>query len=145
MANYNKVLLIGNLTRDPQLRYTPNERAVCEFGMAVNRKWKSQSGQDGEEVLYVEVVAWGRQAETLDKYMKKGRPIFVEGRLTLDQWESKQGEKRSKIRVTLENFQFLGGRQGTGTGGANRPDQQGDQKPDDYQYNQDLEDDTIPF
>jgi len=104
MANVNKVILIGNLTRDPELRYTPSGTAVCEFGMAVNRKYK-----DREETTFVDLVAWARQAELISEYCKKGRPLFVEGRLTFDSWEGKDGQKRSRLRVTVENFQFLGG------------------------------------
>jgi len=147
MANYNKVMLIGNLTRDPQLRYTPSQMAVCEFGLAVNRRRRSTSGEQQEEVCFVEITAWGKQAETLSKYVTKGRQLFVEGRLTFDQWEGKDGQKRSKLKVTLEGFQFLdSGRGGAGAGGAREaaPEKGADTK-DDYPYNQELEDDTIPF
>ena len=149
MANYNKVMLIGNLTRDPQLRYTPNQMAVCEFGLAVNRRSRSASGEQREEVCFVDITAWGKQAETLSKYVTKGRQIFVEGRLTLDRWEAQDGQKRSKLKVTLEGFQFLdsnrarSGAPGQAAGGDQaKPQPQGGS---DYQYNQDLEDDTIPF
>ncbi len=113
MANYNKVILIGNLTRDPELRYTPKGTAVAKIGVAVNRTWRTESGETKEEVTFVDVDAFGRQAETLGQYMKKGRPIMVEGRLRLDSWEDKQsGQKRSKLGVVMESFQFLdyGGR-----------------------------------
>jgi single-strand DNA-binding protein len=109
MANLNKVFLMGNLTRDPQVTYLPsNQTAVCEIGMAVNRKWTGQDGQQKEEVMFVDCTAFGRQAETLGKYVKKGRPLFVEGRLKLDQWE-KDGVKRSKMRIVIEGFQFIDG------------------------------------
>ncbi len=116
MASLNKVFLIGNLTRDPELRYTPQGTAVASFGLASNRRWKSSDGQDKEETLFVDVTAFGRQAEIISEYMSKGRPIFVEGRLKLDQWQDKEsGAKRSKLTVTVESFQFLGA--GPGAGG----------------------------
>ena len=145
MANYNKVMLLGNLTRDPQLRYTPSQMAVCEFGLAVNRRRRSSSGEQQEEVCFVDITAWGKQAETLSKYVTKGQPLFIEGRLTLDRWETKDGQKRSKLHVTLENFQFLdSGRNRQGAAGA-PPEGPAKSGGDAYQYNQDLEDDTIPF
>jgi len=113
MANYNKVILIGNLTRDPELRYTPKGTAVAKIGVAVNRSWRTESGETKEEVTFVDVDAFGRQAETLGQYMKKGRPIMIEGRLKYDTWEDKQtNQKRSKLGVVMESFQFLdyGGR-----------------------------------
>jgi len=120
MASYNKVLLLGNLTRDPELRVTPKGTAICTFGLAVNRKFKDESGGEREEVTFVDIEAWGRQGETISKYCTKGRPLFVEGRLRLDQWEDKNTkEKRSRMKVVLENFQFLGGGQREG-GGAPR-------------------------
>jgi len=113
MANFNKVFLMGNLTRDPELRYTPSGTAVASFGLASNRRWKGPSGEDREETVFVEVNAFGRQAELISEYMSKGRQIFVEGRLKLDQWNDKEsGAKRSKLTVTVENFQFLGAPQG---------------------------------
>ncbi len=108
MANFNKVFLMGNLTRDPELRYTPKGTAIAKLGLAVNRSWRDDSGQTKEEVTFVDIDAFGRQAETLGQYMKKGRPIFIEGRLRLDSWEDKQtNQKRSKLGVVLESFQFL--------------------------------------
>jgi single-strand DNA-binding protein len=119
MANLNKVMLIGNLTRDPELRVTPKGTAICTFGLAVNRKFKDESGGEREEVTFVDIEAWGKQGETVSKYCTKGRPLFVEGRLRLDQWEDKNTkEKRSRMKVVLENFQFLGS--GRGDGGGNR-------------------------
>ena len=117
MANLNKVMLIGNLTRDPELRVTPKGTAICTFSIAVNRKFKDDSGGEREEVTYVDIEAWGKSGENISKYCTKGRPLFVEGRLRLDQWEDKNTkEKRSRMKVVLENFQFLGG--GRGEGGA---------------------------
>ena len=110
MASVNKVILIGNLTRDPELRYTPKGSAVCEVGLAVNRKYKLDSGETREEVTYLDVTFWGKQGETVSKWMKKGRPLYIEGRLQMDTWEDKtSGQKRSKIRIIAEEFQFLGG------------------------------------
>lgn len=120
MANLNKVMLIGNLTRDPELRVTPKGTAICQFSLAVNRKFKDESGGEREEVTYVDIEAWSKQGETIAKYCTKGRPLFVEGRLRLDQWEDKTTkEKRSRMKVVLENFQFLGGgqRDGAAAGG----------------------------
>ena len=115
MANLNKVMLIGNLTRDPELRVTPKGTAICQFSLAVNRKFKDESGGEREEVTYVDIEAWSKQGETIAKYCTKGRPLFVEGRLRLDQWEDKTTkEKRSRMKVVLENFQFLGSGRGDG-------------------------------
>jgi single-strand DNA-binding protein len=119
MANLNKVMLIGNLTRDPELRVTPKGTAICQFSLAVNRKFKDESGGEREEVTYVDIEAWSKQGETIAKYCTKGRPLFVEGRLRLDQWEDKTTkEKRSRMKVVLENFQFLGSGRGDGAGGG---------------------------
>src|SRR5690348_16780506 len=113
MASFNKVILAGNLTRDPELRYTPKGMAIAKIGLAINRSWKSESGEMKEEVTFVDVDAFGRQAETIGQYFKKGRPILIEGRLKLDQWDDKQtGQKRSRLGVVLEGFQFLGGGKG---------------------------------
>ena len=108
MANFNKVFLMGNLTRDPQLSYLPSQTAVVEFGLAVNRRWRGKDGQDKNEVCFVDCRAFGRTAENINKYMSKGRALFVEGRLTFDSWTAQDGTKRSKHRITVENFQFIG-------------------------------------
>ncbi len=119
MANFNKVYLIGNLTRDPELRVTPKGTAICQFGIAVNRQFKDESGAMRDDTTFVDIEAWGKQGETISKYCQKGRPLFVEGRLKLDQWEDKtSGQKRSKMKVVLENFQFLGSGQRDGGGGG---------------------------
>jgi len=119
MASLNKVMLIGNLTRDPELRVTPKGTAICQFGLAVNRQFKDESGATRDETTFVDIEAWGKQGETVAKYLTKGRPLFVEGRLKLDSWDDKTtGQKRSKMKVVLENFQFLGGREGGEGGGA---------------------------
>jgi single-strand DNA-binding protein len=108
MANFNKVILAGNLTRDPELRYTPKGMAIAKLGLAINRTWKNEAGETKEEVTFVDVDAFGRTAETIGQYLKKGRPILIEGRLKLDQWDDKQtGQKRSRLGVVLETFQFL--------------------------------------
>jgi single-strand DNA-binding protein len=121
MAGYNKVILIGNLTRDPELRYTPQGVAIAKIGLAVNRTWRTESGETKEEVTFVDVDAFRRQAETLAQYLKKGSPLMVEGRLKLDQWDDKQtGQKRSRLGVVLEGFQFLGGGN-RGDGGGEAP------------------------
>lgn len=127
MASYNKVLLMGNLTRDPQLKYLPSQTAVVDFGIACNRKYKLQSGEQKEEVTFVDCSAFGRTAEVINQYFTKGKPIFIEGRLRYEQWEDKQGGgKRSRLSVHIDNFQFIGGREGGGgpggeEGGGGRP------------------------
>lgn len=110
MPNLNKVMLMGNLTRDPELRYTQNNTAVCQIGLAINRKWKDASGADKEEVVFIDCEAWGRTAEVLNQYVRKGDPIFIEGRLKLDQWQDKEGNNRSKLKVVVEGMQFLKGK-----------------------------------
>jgi len=108
MASFNKVILAGNLTRDPELRYTPKGTAVVKLGMAINRTWKSETGENKEEVTFVDVEAWDRQAEVIAQYFRKGRPILVEGRLKLDTWEDKNThQKQSKLKVRLETFSFI--------------------------------------
>jgi single-strand DNA-binding protein len=119
MASFNKVLLLGNLTRDPEVRYTPKGSAVCDLGIAVNRVYTTDTGEKREEVTYVDVVLWSRLAEIAGEYLKKGRPIFIEGRLQLDTWDDKQsGQKRSKLRVVGETMQLLGSRPGGGSAPA---------------------------
>lgn len=120
MASFNKVILAGNLTHDPELRYTPKGTAVAKLRLAINRVYNTESGEKKEEVTYVDVDAFARQAEVISQYLKKGRPILVEGRLRLDTWDDKQtGQKRSKLNVVLESFQFLdSGRSGENSAGA---------------------------
>jgi len=138
MANFNKVLLLGNLTRDPQLSYTPNQTAVVDFGLATNRKWTGQDGSQREETCFIDCRAFGRQAETINKYLSKGRMVFIEGRLSFDSWTAQDGTKRSRHRVTVETFQFMpsgaGGSAGTGS-----------QNTDTGIDNQQVSDDDIPF
>lgn len=110
---FNKVILLGNTTRDPELKYTPRGTAIARIGLAVNRKWKDESGALKEEVSFIDIDAFGRQAETIGQYVKKGRPLLVEGRLKQESWEDKQtGQKKSKIKVVLESFQFVGSNNG---------------------------------
>jgi single-strand DNA-binding protein len=112
MPNVNKVILIGNLTRDPQTKQLPSQSMVTEFGLAMNRKFKNHDGEDREEVCFVECAAFGRQAEVIQKYCRKGKQLYIEGRLRYDSWEDKNGHgKRSKLSVVVESFQFLGGRE----------------------------------
>ncbi len=119
MANLNKVMLIGNVTRDPEIKYTPKGSAVTDLGIAVNRVFTPEGGEKREETTFVDVTLWGRQAEIAGEYCKKGRSIYIEGRLQLDSWEDKAtGQKRSKLRVVGENFQLLGPRPGGGGGGG---------------------------
>ena len=134
-AGYNKVMLLGNLTRDVELRHTSGNQPVANIGLAVSRRWRSQEGEMREETTFVDCEAWGKTAETLSKYVSKGRPLFVEGRLKLDQWE-KEGQKHSKIKVVIEDFRFVdskpggeGGGGGGGGGGYSRPAPAGNQRP----------------
>ena len=119
MASFNKVVLVGNLTRDPELRYTPKGTAIAKIGLAVNRVWTNEAGEKKEEVTFVDVDVFGRTAENVGQYMRKGRPILIEGRLKLDQWDDKQtGQKKSRLGVVAETVQFLGSSQGGGEGGG---------------------------
>jgi single-strand DNA-binding protein len=125
MASFNKVILLGNLTRDPEVRYTPKGSAVCDLGVAVNRVYTTDSGEKREEVTYVDVVLWARLAEIAGEYLKKGRPVFVEGRLQMDTWDDKQsGQKRTKLRVVGETMQLLGSRT---TGATSAPAEASDE------------------
>jgi single-strand DNA-binding protein len=125
MASLNRVMLIGNLTRDPEVRYTPKGSAVADLAIAVNRNYTAESGEKREEVTYVDIVLWAKLAELAGQYLKKGRPVFIEGRLQMDQWEDKQtGQKRSRLRVVGENMQFLDSRRDN-AGGDNGEESQG--------------------
>ena len=119
MASFNKVILLGNLTRDPEVRYTPKGTAVTEIGMAINRTYTAENGEKREETTFVDVTLWGRTAEIAGEYLKKGRPVFIEGRLQLDTWDDKQsGQKRSKLKVVAEGLQLIGSRPSGGSGGG---------------------------
>jgi single-strand DNA-binding protein len=122
MASLNKVMLIGNLTRDPEVKYTPKGTAVAEIAIAINRNYTGADGQKKEEVTFIDVTLWERLAEIAGEYLKKGRPVFIEGRLQLDTWDDKAtGQKRSRLRVRAEQMQLLGSREGGGGGGGGAP------------------------
>ena len=144
MASLNKVMLIGNLTRDPQLSFLPSQTPVVEFGLATSRKFKKQDGSQGEETCFVDCQMFGKRAEVINQYLKKGDPIFVEGRLKFDSWQAQDGSKRSKLRVFVENFEFLG----KGGGSRQNSGQASDGPPpptdDDVPYDGGMDDD-IPF
>ena len=110
--SYNKVILLGNLTRDPQLSYTPNQTAIVEFGLATNRRWKGQDGTQHDETCFVDCKMFGKRAEVINKYLSKGNPLFIEGRLNFESWQAQDGSKRSKLTVMVENFEFVGSKDG---------------------------------
>ncbi len=149
MASFNKVILLGNLTRDPEIRYTPKGTAVTEVGLAVNRVYTGENNEKREEVTYVDVTLWGRTAEIASEYLKKGRPVFIEGRLQLDTWEDKQsGQKRSKLKVVGEGLQLLGSRPGGATsaeGGEDRGSRPGSAPPPKPAAAAEGDEDEIPF
>lgn len=152
MANLNRVLLIGNLTRDPEVRYTPKGTAVAEIGLAVNRVYSGEDGEKKEETTFVDVTLWARQAEIAGQYLKKGRPLFIEGRLQLDSWDDKQtGQKRSKLRVVAENIQMLGSRQESEGSSSSPPPRRSTSasaplaRPEPRDPDLDAEPDDIPF
>lgn len=151
MANLNRVLLIGNLTRDPEVRYTPKGTAVAEIGLAVNRIYSGEDGEKKEETTFVDVTLWARQAEIAGQYLKKGRPVFIEGRLQLDTWDDKQtGQKRSRLRVVSENLQLLGSRQEGEGSSPGTPPRRGSavappSRPEPRDPDLDAEPDDIPF
>lgn len=143
MASLNKCFLLGNLTRDPEIRTTPRGTSVCLFGMAVTRTFKDDTGKARDETTFVDIEAWGRQAEVCGKYLKKGRPCLVEGRLKLDSWtDEKTGGKRTKLKVVLENIQFLGDRSSESSGGGGSTG--GWRKPSEDSGARDINDD-VPF
>ena len=114
MASYNKVIMMGNFTRDPQLSYLPSQTPVVDFGLASNRRWTASDGTQRDETCFIDCRAFGRMAENISKYCSKGRPLLIEGRLTFDQWETPEGAKRSKHRITVESFSFVDSRGGQG-------------------------------
>ncbi len=151
-GSVNKVFLMGNLTRDVELKYTPSNQPVATFGLAMNRRYRTRDGEDREETTFVDCEAWARTAEVMSEYLSKGRPVFIEGRLKLDQWQDKDGNKRSKLRVVVENFQFVDSRGGAGGGGgrASSPEavasanRSSAASPDSGQH-QPVSEDDIPF
>ncbi|MDR3116981.1 MAG: single-stranded DNA-binding protein [Puniceicoccales bacterium] len=152
MASLNKVFLLGNLTRDPELRTTTSGTPVCRFTVAVNRQMRNSDGSTREEVVFVEVDSFGKSAETIARYMAKGRPILIEGRLRLDQWETQSGEKRSRLMVVTDSFQFVSSQRGEdGRDGGNGPGQRGGQgrgrfqRQEERQEEEEGPDGEIPF
>ena len=147
-VSLNKVMLIGNLTRDPEVRHTPKGTAVGDLAMAINMSYRAQDGTEKEEVCYVDVVVWGRQAETCRDYLSKGAPVFVEGRLQLDQWEGPEGEKKSRMRVRADRVQFLsrgGGAGGGARGGKGSPAAADDGGGKGSAPARDIPEDDVPF
>ena len=155
MPNLNRVLLMGNLTRDPELRYLPSNTPVVSLGLAVNRRWRNQQDQQQEETTFVDCEAFGRSAEVINQYLRKGRPVFIEGRLRLDQWQDKEGQNRSKLKVVVESFQFVDSRGGDGTrdesqgagsqGSRSRPAPVAVSADTGPNAHQPIEEDDIPF
>lgn len=144
MANFNKVFLMGNLTRDIEMRYTSGNQGVANFGLAVNRRYRTKEGENREETTFVDCEAWGRTAEVMNEYLSKGRPVFVEGRLKLDQWQDKEGNNRKQLRVVVENFQFIdskGGGGGSDDGGSYSGARSGGGAP----VHEPISEDDIPF
>ena len=148
MSNYNKVLLMGNLTRDIELKYTSSNQAVANIGLAVNRRYTTREGDKKEDTTFVDCEAWGRTAEVMTEYLVKGRPVFIEGRLKLDQWQDKDGNNRNKLKVVVENFQFIDSRGGGGGGGGDGEGQKvgATAAPHtDSGQHQPIDEDDIPF
>ena len=145
-GSYNKVLLMGNPTRDPEVRHTSGDRAVANFGLAVNRRYKTASGEKREEVTFVDCEAWGYTGENIGKFFAKGRPIFIEGRLKLDTWEDrKDGSKRSKLKVVVENFQFVDSKKDGGGSGGDGEGRGGYERAPAAQAVESFGNDDIPF
>ena len=150
MANFNKVYLMGNLTRDPEVRTTPSGMKIAKFGLAVNRRYRGRDEEVKEETTFVDIDAFGNQAEVIERYCQKGSPLFVEGRLRLDQWESNTGEKRSRLSVVLEGFQFIGGASGSerteeSRGSYPAPSSKNPSTQDKAPESDSMEDDNLPF
>ncbi len=148
MAGFNKIFLLGNLTRDPQLSYMPSQAPVVDFGLAVNRRWTGQDGNSREETCFVDCRAFGRNAENINKYCRKGRQLFVEGRLTYDTWTAQDGTKRSKHRITVQTFQFIGGAASGRAGEAGAGTSAATAEQDEVRYEPESakkSDDDIPF
>ena len=140
MASFNRVMLMGNLTRNPELKYTPSGTAVTDLGLAVNESFKNKAGETVEQTCFVDVVVWGRQAETASEFLTKGSPAFIEGRLQFDQWENQEGEKRSKLRVRAERVQFLSSGASNGNNLSEFQADSGKVTPEDSSL-----DDDVPF
>ena len=142
-GSFNRVFLMGNLTRDVELRHTPSNQAVARIGLAVNRRYTTAEGEKREEVTFVDCDAWGKTAETMSKYLTKGRPVFIEGRLKLDQWQDKEGNKQSKLKVVVETFQFVDSRSDGGGGSSGGGSRSSSSQTDDADPT--IQDDDIPF
>lgn len=140
MASFNRVMLMGNLTRNPELKYTPSGTAVTDLGLAVNESFKNKAGETVEQTCFIDVVVWGRQAETASEFLTKGSPAFIEGRLQFDQWENQEGEKRSKLRVRAERVQFLSSGASNGNNSSEFQADSGKAKLEDSSL-----DDDVPF
>ena len=140
MASYNRVMLMGNLTKNPELKYTPSGTAVTDIGLAFSESFKNKEGEKVEKTCFVDVNIWGRQAETVSEYLKKGSPVFIEGRLQYDQWENQEGEKRSKLRVRAERVQFLSSGASNGNNSSEFQVDSGKVTPEDSSL-----DDDVPF
>ncbi|MDA0577688.1 MAG: single-stranded DNA-binding protein [Verrucomicrobia bacterium] len=147
MASLNKVFLLGNLTKDPEVRYIPSGTAVGEMRLAVTERYKTKEGKDAEQTCFVDIVVWGRQAETCGEYLKKGSPVMVEGRLQLDEWKSKEGENRSKLRVRADRVQFLGSPRGGASARDTEENQGGGEvaEPPSGGGGSAVDDDNLPF
>jgi single-strand DNA-binding protein len=147
MASLNKVFLMGNLTRDPELRYTPAGLAVASFGIAINRVWTAKTGEQKKDVCYVDINIFGRRAEVVGEYFSKGNPIFIEGHLQFHQWEAKDGQKRSTLRVIAENFEFIGGQTKRPAEGVGTSSKEGKPLPESIpeDVNLDINSEDIPF
>ncbi len=139
MSSFNKVILMGNLTRDPELRYLPNQTAVVDIGLATTRKWRGQDSQDHEETCFVDCTIFGKRAEVINKYFKKGDPIFIEGYLKFESWQAQDGSKRNKLKVMIVNFEFINGKKQGG-----QQNQQQEEQPQGYGGGQQQEQDP-PF
>lgn len=156
MASFNRVVLMGNLTRDPELRYLPSNTPVVNFGLAINRRYRNQQGEQQEEVTFVDCEAFGKPADIINQYCSKGKPLLIEGRLRLDQWQDRDGNNRSKLKVVVENFQFIdagrgdGGAAGprgatAGAGGGRQSDSSGSSRAAGEPPHQSIPEDDIPF
>ncbi|HWS56128.1 MAG TPA: single-stranded DNA-binding protein [Pyrinomonadaceae bacterium] len=142
--SFNKVILVGNLGRDPELRYTPQGTPVCSFTMATNERRKDKSGEFQDQTTWFRVTLWGRQAETASQYLTKGRPVYIEGRLRIEEWSDRDGKQRYTLEVHATDMQFIGGRGDEAQGGAPRSEPQG-RPPQGGGGGGEIEDDDIPF
>ena len=134
MADFNKVILVGRLTRDPILSYTPSQTAVVDVGLAVNRKWRNAADEIKEQVCFVDCKAFAKTAETINKYLSKGRSLLIEGRLAFDSWEDDGGQRHNKLRVVIERFQFMGSNSKTTNGSNNQDDNSPVNDPEDVPF-----------